>query len=71
MLTTADLALLNEAYRNTKMGLEAINTVISQCEMWVDNPMEAASYPEHDTKIYEYAVSGQNAKVADESSPYA
>ena len=49
----------------------AINTVISQCEMWVDNPMEAASYPEHDTKIYEYAVSGQNAKVADESSPYA
>ena len=30
MLTTADLALLNEAYRNTKMGLEAINTVISK-----------------------------------------
>ena len=49
----------------------AINTVISQCEMWVDNPMEEASYPEHVTPIYEYAVSGQNAKVADESSPYA
>ena len=30
MLTTADLALLNEAYRNTKMVLEAINTVISK-----------------------------------------
>ena len=30
MLTTADLALLNEAYRNTKMGLEAINTGISK-----------------------------------------
>ena len=30
MLTTADLAVLNEAYRNTKAGLEAINTVISK-----------------------------------------
>ena len=49
----------------------AINTVISQCEMWVDNPMETAPYPEHDTQIYEYAVSGKNAKVADEPSPYA
>ena len=49
----------------------AINTVISQCEMWVDNPMEAVPYPEHDTQIYEYAVSGQNARVADEPSPYA
>ena len=49
----------------------AINTVISQCEMWVDNPMETAPYPEHDAKIYEYAVLGQNAKVADEPSPYA
>ena len=30
MLTSADLAVLNEAYRNTKTGLETINTVISK-----------------------------------------
>ena len=30
MLTNADLAVLNEAYRNTKTGLETINTVISK-----------------------------------------
>ncbi len=30
MLTSADLAVLNEAYRNTKTGLETINTVIGK-----------------------------------------
>lgn len=32
MLTSADLAVLNEAYRNSRMGLEAINTVISKVD---------------------------------------
>ena len=32
MLTSADLAVLNEAYRSSKRGLEAINTVISKVE---------------------------------------
>ena len=30
MLTSADLAVLNEAYRNSKKGVEAINAVISK-----------------------------------------
>lgn len=32
MLTSADLAVLNEAYRNSKMGLDAINAIISKVE---------------------------------------
>ena len=30
MLTNADLAVLNEAYRSSRKGVETINTVISK-----------------------------------------
>ncbi len=43
----------------------AINTVISQCELWTDNVE-----PKADTKIYQYVSEVELSKVAEEMPPY-
>lgn len=56
MLTSADLAVLNEAYRNSKMGLEAINTVISKVydeDLALDLNRQAVRFLSFEDKITE------------------
>lgn len=56
MLTSADLAVLNEAYRSSKMGLEAINTVISKVydeDLALDLNRQAVRFLAFEDKITE------------------
>lgn len=61
MLTSADLAVLNEAYRNSKMGLEAINTVISKVsdeDLALDLNRQAVRFLSFEDKISEKLKEG-------------
>ena len=54
MLTSADLAVLNEAYRNSKMGVETINAVISKVydeDLALDLNRQACKYVQLEEKM--------------------
>jgi len=56
MLTSADLAVLNEAYRTSRMGLEAINTVISKVydeDLALDLNRQAVRFLSFEDKVTE------------------
>lgn len=56
MLTSADLAVLNEAYRNSKMGVEAINAVISKVydeDLALDLNRQAVRFLSFEDKVSE------------------
>ena len=56
MLTSADLAVLNEAYRSSKMGLEAINAVISKVydeDLALDLNRQAVRFLSFEDKVTE------------------
>ena len=56
MLTSADLAVLNEAYRNSKMGVEAINAVISKVydeDLALDLNRQAVRFLSFEDKVTE------------------
>lgn len=56
MLTSADLAVLNEAYRNSKMGVEAINAVISKVydeDLALDLNRQAVKFLAFEDKVTE------------------
>ncbi len=56
MLTSADLAVLNETYRSSKMGLEAINAVISKVyddDLALDLNRQAVRFLSFEDKVTE------------------
>ncbi|MCI9682016.1 MAG: hypothetical protein HFI26_11595 [Lachnospiraceae bacterium] len=56
MLTSADLAVLNEAYRNSKMGVETINAVISKVydeDLALDLNRQAVRFLSFEDKVTE------------------
>lgn len=70
MLTSADLAVLNEAYRNSRMGLEAINTVINKVEdedLALDLNRQAVRFLSFEDKVTEKIREG--SRRPEQSSP--
>ena len=69
MLTTADRAVLDESYKNTRMGREAINVIISKVEdedLALDLNRQACKYVQLEEKIQrEYQRSSE--KLPEES----
>ncbi len=56
MLTSADLAVLNETYRNSKMGVEAINAIISKVydeDLALDLNRQAVKFLAFEDKVTE------------------
>lgn len=48
----------------------AISTVISQCEMWVDNEPDISSDAARSSKVYEFDANISTLKVAEELTTY-
>lgn len=70
MLTSADLAVLNETYRNSKMGLEAINAVISKVydeDLALDLNRQAVRFLSFEDKVAE-KIREANKKPEPESA---
>ena len=56
MLTGEDMAVLNEAYRNSKMGVEAINAIISKVydeDLALDLNRQAVRFLSFEDKVTE------------------
>lgn len=71
MLTSADLAVLNETYRNSKMGVEAINAIISKVydeDLALDLNRQAVRFLAFEDKVTEKIREADNRRPEPESA---